>query len=140
MWERVFPHPWCLHAPFSHSPHTQTPKPMQPKFILTADDYGPVEFINVGIRKLVREGKINSVQVFSNWGDHLAKLNKPPQNNSPMKYLTATATRYRVCISPSPPDNHLFLDLRRGTQSLGQNDHQCKAQKLPNRYGCSLLS
>ena len=48
---------------------------MKPKFILTADDYGPVEFINAGIRKLVKDGKINSVQVLTNWGDQ-SKLNK----------------------------------------------------------------
>lgn len=45
-----------------------------PKFILTADDYGPIEFINKGIIHHVGEGHINSVQVISNFNQTL--LNK----------------------------------------------------------------
>lgn len=37
-----------------------------PRFILTADDYGPVDFINNGIIHHVEKGTINSVQVLSN--------------------------------------------------------------------------
>tara|TARA_B100000508_G_scaffold140954_1_gene144530 strand:- start:11623 stop:12738 length:1116 start_codon:yes stop_codon:yes gene_type:complete len=37
------------------------------RFILTADDYGPIDFVNKGIIHHVREGNINSVHVFSNF-------------------------------------------------------------------------
>lgn len=54
---------------------------MQPKFIFTADDYGPVDFINRGICHAVKNGFINSVHVLSNIGkgqlkDALHQLNE----------------------------------------------------------------
>ncbi len=42
-----------------------------PKFILTADDYGPIDFINRGIIHHVEKGHINSVQVLSNFDQGL---------------------------------------------------------------------
>ena len=36
------------------------------KYIFTADDFGPIDFINRGINILVKQGIINSVQVFGN--------------------------------------------------------------------------
>ena len=43
---------------------------MNPKFILSADDYGPIDFINRGVRYAVKNGLINSVQVLAN-GDRV---------------------------------------------------------------------
>ncbi|NOQ75146.1 MAG: ChbG/HpnK family deacetylase [Crocinitomix sp.] len=40
---------------------------MKTKFILSADDYGPIKYINRGIRKAVEHGVINSVQVIVNY-------------------------------------------------------------------------
>ena len=53
---------------------------MEPKFILTADDYGPIHFINRRIRHAVSNGLVNSVHVLSNIGkaqlkDALQQLN-----------------------------------------------------------------
>lgn len=45
---------------------------INPKFIFTADDYGPVQFINQGVLNQVKNGTINSVQVLSNFDE--AKL------------------------------------------------------------------
>ena len=49
------------------------------KYILTADDYGPSEFINQGVRKMVEQGRINCAQVLANFDknnllDRLVKL------------------------------------------------------------------
>ncbi|GAB5416808.1 MAG: hypothetical protein Crog4KO_22970 [Crocinitomicaceae bacterium] len=41
------------------------------KYILTADDYGPVRFINEGILHHVRKGSINSVQILPNFNQNL---------------------------------------------------------------------
>jgi predicted glycoside hydrolase/deacetylase ChbG (UPF0249 family) len=54
---------------------------MQPRFIFTADDYGPIDFINRGICYAVKNGFINSVHVLSNIGksqlkDALHQLNE----------------------------------------------------------------
>lgn len=38
-----------------------------PRFILTADDFGPIEFINNGVIDLVQKGLINSVHILSNF-------------------------------------------------------------------------
>jgi hypothetical protein len=40
---------------------------MKPHFIFTADDFGPVDFINNGIIQCVQAGAINSVQVLVNF-------------------------------------------------------------------------
>ncbi|MFT5822129.1 MAG: hypothetical protein ACI8ZM_003385 [Crocinitomix sp.] len=40
---------------------------MKTKFILSADDYGPIQYINRGVRKAVEHGVINSVQVIINY-------------------------------------------------------------------------
>jgi YdjC-like protein len=48
---------------------------MHPKYILTADDFGPVDFINQGILEHVEAKKINSVQVLVN-GDTESSLTK----------------------------------------------------------------
>lgn len=37
------------------------------KYILTADDYGPSEFINQGVRKMVEQGRVNCTQVLANF-------------------------------------------------------------------------
>lgn len=39
---------------------------MPTKYILNADDYGPIDFINRGVKTLVEQGMINSVQVLVN--------------------------------------------------------------------------
>lgn len=51
---------------------------MPTKYILNADDYGPIDFINRGVKTLVEQGMINSVQVLVNGDDSedYAKLNK----------------------------------------------------------------
>ena len=45
------------------------------KYILTADDYGPVDFINDGIIHHVQKGNINSVHVLSNINQNLLNKN-----------------------------------------------------------------
>lgn len=42
---------------------------MSAKFIFTADDYGPVHFINHGVIEQVKNGTINSVHVLSNFDE-----------------------------------------------------------------------
>ena len=40
---------------------------MSTRYILNADDYGPIDFINRGVKAAVRKGIINSVQVLVNY-------------------------------------------------------------------------
>jgi len=62
---------------------------MPTKYILNADDYGPIDFINRGVNTLVEQGMINSVQALVN-GDDTTKLkeslkelrNKIPEGKS----------------------------------------------------------
>ena len=42
---------------------------MEAEYIFTADDYGPIDFINDGICRGVQRGWINSVQVLVNVDD-----------------------------------------------------------------------